>query len=169
MSDTSSIGSSAGPRELAEYVAGLPNLSGAEALIAETIADAAARPVFAAPASGDPFAGIQSAFAIALHMHQPLIPAGGSELRTAALISNLRYMSEHPEIGDNHNAAVFRWCYKRMGELIPRLIDEGAQPRMMLALSPRELVHTRRLGRWGCATPPPSGCSTVCSWTSTQR
>ena len=43
--------------------------------------------------------GIQSAFAIALHMHQPLIPAGGQELRTAALISNLRYMFEHPDIG----------------------------------------------------------------------
>jgi hypothetical protein len=67
VSDTSSIGSSGGPRELAEYVDGLPNLSGAEALIAETIADAAARAVFAAAASGDPFAGIQSAFAIAAH------------------------------------------------------------------------------------------------------
>jgi hypothetical protein len=37
--------------------------------------------------AGDPFAGIQSAFAIALHMHQPLIVAGGEQLRTAALIS----------------------------------------------------------------------------------
>ena len=146
MSETPSIGSSAGPRELAEYVDGLPNLSGHEALIAETIADAAARPVFAAPASGDPFAGIQSAFAIALHMHQPLIPAGGNELRTAALISNLRYMSEHPEIGDNHNAAMFRWCYKRMGELIPRLIDEGAQPRVMLEYSGTLLHGLREMG-----------------------
>ena len=76
--------------------------------------------------SADPFAGIQSAFAIALHMHQPLIPAGGGDLRTAALISNLRYMVEHPELGDNHNASVFRWCYTRMGEFIPQLIDEGA-------------------------------------------
>ena len=114
-----------GQHELAEYVDGLPNLSGEEALIAETIKRASARPVFAAPASADPFAGIQSAFAIALHMHQPLIPAGGNELRTAALISNLQYMTEHPEIGDNHNASVFRWCYKRMGELIPQLIERA--------------------------------------------
>jgi hypothetical protein len=127
--------SSSGPPRLAEYVDGLPNLSGDEALVADTIADAAARPVFAVPTSGDPFAGIQSAFAIALHMHQPLIPAGGGELRTAALISNLRYMTEHPDIGDNHNAAVFRWCYKRIGELIPQLIDEGAEPRVMLEYS----------------------------------
>ena len=119
MNDTTIVGSSVGQHELAEYVGGLPNLSGEEALIAETIADASARPVVTPPGSGDPFAGIQSAFAIALHMHQPLIPAGGNELRSAALISNLRYMSEHPEIGDNHNASVFRWCYKRIGELFP--------------------------------------------------
>ena len=101
--------SSVEPQRLAECVDGLPNLSGEEALIAETIADASARAVFAAPASGDPSAGIQSAFAIALHMHHPLIPAGGNALRAAALISNLRYMTEHPDIGDNHNASVFRW------------------------------------------------------------
>ena len=135
MSEPSNMQSSSGPPRLAEYVDGLPNLSGDEALVADTIADAAARPVFAVPTSGDPFAGIQSAFAIALHMHQPLIPAGGGELRTAALISNLRYMTEHPDIGDNHNAAVFRWCYKRIGELIPQLIDEGAEPRVMLEYS----------------------------------
>ena len=124
-----------GQQWLAESVDGLPNLSGEEGLIAATIADAATRHVYPMPESGDPFAAIQSAFAIALHMHQPLIPAGGGELRTAALISNLRYMAEHPDIGDNHNAPVFRWCYKRMGEFIPQLIDEGAGPRVMLEYS----------------------------------
>ena len=99
------------------------------------------------PESGDPFEGIQSAFAIALHMHQPLIPAGGDELRTARLISNLRYMGEHPDIGDNHNAPVFRWCYKRMGEFIPQLIDEGAQPRVMLEYSGHAAVRAARDGR----------------------
>ena len=87
--------SSVEPQRRAECVDGLPNLSGDEALIAETIADASARAVFAAPASGDPFARFQSAFAIALHMHHPLIPAGGNALRTAALISNLQYMTDH--------------------------------------------------------------------------
>ena len=105
----------ASQHEVAEFVDGLPNLSGEEELIAATIAGAATRRVYPMPESGDPFAGINSAFAVALHMHQPLIPAGGDDLRTAALISNLRYMAEHPDLGDNHNAPVFRWCYKRMG------------------------------------------------------
>ncbi len=142
----SNLQSSAGQPGLAEYADGLPNLSGDEALIAATIEDAAARPVFATPTSGDPFAGIQSAFAIALHMHQPLIPAGGDDLRTAALISNLQYMFEHPDIGDNHNAAVFRWCYKRMGEFIPQLIDAGAAPRVMLEYSGTLLYGLGKMG-----------------------
>ena len=140
MSETTS------PQGLAEYVNGLPNLSGEEGLIAATIADAAARRVYPMPNAEDPFAGIQSAFAIALHMHQPLIPAGGADVRTAALISNLRYMTEHPDIGDNHNAPVFRWCYRRMGEFIPQLIDQGAQPRVMLEYSGTLLYGLREMG-----------------------
>ena len=62
---------------------------------------------------------MRSGFAIALHMHQPLIPAGGPDLATAEIISNLKHMMDNPEIGDNHNAPVFHWCYKRMGEFIP--------------------------------------------------
>jgi len=142
----SNLQSSFNRHELTDYVDGLPNLSGEEVLIARTIADAAARPVYAIPDSGDPFAGIQSAFAIALHMHQPLIPAGGEDLRTAALISNLRYMAEHPDIGDGHNAPVFRWCYRRMGEFIPQLIDEGAEPRVMLEYSGTLLYGLREMG-----------------------
>ena len=125
---------------------GWPNLSGEEATIAATIADAGSRRLYPMPESGDPFEGIQSAFAIALHMHQPLIPAGGDELRTAKLISNLRYMGEHPDIGDNHNAPVFRWCYKRMGEFIPQLIAEGARPRAMLEYSGTLLYGLREMG-----------------------
>ncbi|MFM7576895.1 MAG: glycosyl hydrolase family 57, partial [Microcystaceae cyanobacterium] len=45
-------------------------------------------------------ADLQSGFANALHMHQPIIPAG----REGELISNLQYMYEHPGEGDNHNA-----------------------------------------------------------------
>jgi hypothetical protein len=131
--------------QLEEYVDGLPNLSGAETLIADTIADAGAHPT-SLPSGADPFAGIESAFAIALHMHQPLIPAGGDDLRTAALISNLRYMTEHPDLGDNHNAPVFRWCYRRMGEFIPQLVDEGAQPRVMLEYSGTLLHGLREMG-----------------------
>jgi hypothetical protein len=125
---------------------GLPSLSGGEAAVAQALGAAAGRPVFFEPGDGDPFAGVESAFAIALHMHQPLIPAGGEELRSAALISNLRYMEEHPDLEDNHNAPVFRWCYKRMGEFIPRLVDEGLAPRVMLEYSGTLLHGLRRMG-----------------------
>jgi hypothetical protein len=138
--------SSVEPQRLAECVDGLHNLSDEEALMAATIADASTRLVFAAPASGDPFAGIQSAFAIALHMHLPLIPAGGNALRTAALISNLRYMTDHADIGDDHNASVFRWCYKRIRGLIPQPIDQDAQPRVMLEYSGTLLQGLRQMG-----------------------
>ena len=55
-------------------------------------------------------------------------------------------MGEHPDIGDNHNAPVFRWCYKRMGEFIPQLVDEGAQPRVMLEYSGTLLYGLREMG-----------------------
>ena len=68
-------------------------------------------------------------------MHQPLIPAGGNDFAHGGIISNLKYMMDNPGIGDNHNASVFHWCYKRMGEFIPALVHEGKQPRMMLEYS----------------------------------
>jgi hypothetical protein len=54
-----------------------------------------------------------------------LIPAGGGDLATAAIISNLQYMMDNQGIGDNHNAPVFHWCYKRIGEFIPQLITRA--------------------------------------------
>ncbi|MEI6330299.1 MAG: glycosyl hydrolase family 57 [Pseudanabaena sp. ELA645] len=74
---------------------------------------------------------ITSAFACALHMHQPTIPAGAN----GALICNLQHMFEHQGEGDNHNASVFAWCYSRMGEFIPQLVAQGSQPRIMLDYS----------------------------------
>jgi hypothetical protein len=130
---------------LPEYVDGLPNLSGSETLIEHTMAAARDRPVFLED-SRIPFDRIRSACAIALHMHQPLIPAGGAELRTAALISNLQYMLEHPGSGDNHNAPVFRHCYSRMGEFIPALLAEGREPRVMLEYSGTLLHGLRTMG-----------------------
>src|SRR5262245_36977401 len=115
---------------LTEYVDGWPNLSGSEMLIEKAIHNRGAQ-VFL-PDSRIDFNGINSAFAIALHMHQPLIPAGGQQLTTAEMISNLKHMMDNPGIGDNHNASVFHWCYKRMGEFIPQLVEEGKQPRVML-------------------------------------
>ncbi|MCS6771781.1 MAG: glycosyl hydrolase family 57 [Kiritimatiellae bacterium] len=95
---------------------------------------------------GIDFSRIKSAAAIALHMHQPLIPAGGPDIRTAALISNLKYMMDNQHIGDNHNAPVFHWCYKRMGEFIPQLVHEGMQPRVMLEYSGCLLHGLLRMG-----------------------
>jgi Glycosyl hydrolase family 57 len=129
--------------ELAEYVDGLPNLCGSEQLVEAAVAASRGQPVVGGRSAVD-IAGIDSAFAVALHMHQPLIPASGPDLRTAAIISNLQWMLEHPGIGDNHNAPVFHRCYKRMGQLIPQLLTEGRQPRIMLEYSGPLLHGLRR-------------------------
>jgi len=78
---------------------------------------------------------VQAGFGLALHMHQPTIPAGGNDLQTAGLISNLQHMMDHPDVGDNHNAGVFLHCYFRMGEFIPDLVARGKNPRIMLDYS----------------------------------
>lgn len=111
----------------------LPNICGAEDVIGPVLTRHSHDPVFFA--GGESFAGVDSACAIALHMHQPLIPADGPELSTAALISNLEHMFNNPGVGDNHNAGAFRWCYRRMGDFIPQLFSEGASPRVMLEYS----------------------------------
>ena len=78
---------------LPEYVDGLPNLSGSEELVERAIAEAAGRHVFLDD-SRVPFDRIRSACAIALHMHQPFIPTGGDDLRTAGVIGNLQTMAQ---------------------------------------------------------------------------
>jgi hypothetical protein len=121
----------------------MPNISGSE----EVIRAVMRRPHEPQhPASGIDFGRILSGFACALHMHQPLIPAGGADLRTAPIISNLKHMMDHPGDGDNHNASVFHWCYKRMGEFIPTLVREGKQPRIMLEYSGTLLHGLRDMG-----------------------
>ena len=130
--------------ELPEYVDGLPNICGWEALIEENARAALAAPYLSE--SRIDFGRARSAVAIALHMHQPLIPAGGPDLATAAIIGNLQYMMEHQGIGDNHNAPMFLWCYKRMGEFIPQLVHEGKEPRVMLEYSGTLLHGLRQMG-----------------------
>ena len=132
-------------KDLPEYIDGLPNISGAEKLCAEAIRANQGRPIYL-PESGIDCGRVRSACAIALHMHQPLIPAGGSALHTAEIISNLQYMMDNQQIGDNHNAPVFLWCYKRMGEFIPQLMNEGKQPRVMLEYSGTLLHGLRKMG-----------------------
>ena len=86
---------------------------------------------------------LRSAFACALHMHQPTVPAGPD----GQLISHLQYMFDHSNEGDNHNAAAFAHCYRRMADLIPELIAEGCQPRIMLDYSGNLLWGLAQMGR----------------------
>jgi hypothetical protein len=116
----------------ANDVGELPEICGSE----DQVAQAMARPgPFFGGESDIPFSRIQSGFAITLHMHQPLIPAGGSELHAARVISNLEHMLASGGDGDRYNAGVFLQCYKRMGEIIPELVEAGARPRVMLDYS----------------------------------
>ena len=128
---------------LAGYVDGLPGLCGQEPLISEAIAAGRQRPVF--PGGAD-IERAASTFAVALHMHQPLIPADGDDLRSAGIISNLAWMMAHPGIGDSHDAPVFVRCYKRMGEFISQLLGEDRQPRVMLDYSGTLLHGMRQMG-----------------------
>ncbi len=131
--------------ELPEYVDSLPNLSGSEPELEAALRSGRGQPVFQRESQMD-FGRIKSGFAIALHMHQPLIPAGGGDLATAGIISNLKYMMDNQGVGDNHNAPVFHQCYKRMGDFIPQLLDEGKQPRVMLEYSGTLLHGLRQMG-----------------------
>ena len=128
---------------LAEYIGELPNICGEESLIEHALTGRG--PLFLEESKID-FSAIQAASTIALHMQQPLIPAEGEPLTEAALISNLQYMMEHPGEGDNHNAGVFHQCYKRMGDIIPQLVDQGLQPRVMLDYSGCLLHGLRKMG-----------------------
>ncbi len=127
-----------------DRVNGVPNISGHE----EEVAGATAHDgVVFRDASPIDFGAIRSAFAIALHQHQPLIPAGGDDLATAGVISNLQHMMEHPDVGDNHNAAVFAWCYERIGDFVPELVHQGHHPRVMLDYSGTLLHGLADMGR----------------------
>lgn len=128
--------------DMQEYIDGLPNICGSEALIDEHLHAVSGAAQYL-PESRIDFGRLKCTATVALHMHQPLIPAGGPDITTAAIIGNLQYMMEHQSIGDNHNAPAFLWCYKRMGELIPQLVHEGKEPRIMLEYS-GTLLHGLR-------------------------
>ena len=134
--------------DLPETIDGLPNICGAEDRIASAMDRGRGRTLFKDAGRID-FGGIKAAFASALHQHQPLIPAGGPELQTAAIIGNLQHMMENQHIGDNHNAPVFLWCYKRMGEFVPQLVAQGKNPRIMLEYSGTLFHGLRQMGADG--------------------
>ena len=118
----------------------LPPIAGREAEILALVQQH--QPVFLPPTTHD-LTQIRSGFACALHMHQPTIPAGAN----GELISHLQYMLEHPGEGDNHNAEPFAQCYRRLAALMPQLISEGSNPRIMLDYSGNLLWGFEQMGR----------------------
>ncbi|QPN66227.1 glycosyl hydrolase family 57 [Synechococcus sp. CBW1006] len=118
----------------------LPPIAGSEAEILALVQDSG--PV-ALPHTNLHLEQIRSGFACALHMHQPTIPAGAH----GELISHLQYMLEHPGEGDNHNAEPFAQCYRRLADIIPQLIQEGCNPRIMLDYSGNLLWGVEQMGR----------------------
>ncbi len=118
----------------------LPSICGNEEEIQQTVQQNA--PVFLNN-SNLRLEEITAAFACALHMHQPTIPAGAD----GTLICNLQHMFEHQGEGDNHNASVFAWCYSRMGDFIPQLVAQGCNPRIMLDYSGNLLWGLQQMQR----------------------
>jgi hypothetical protein len=128
--------------ELAEYVDNLPNLSGSD----DKLTQAMGKGKVFLPQSRINWDNVKSAYAVALHMHQPIIPNPDQPLNEAEEISYLKYMMDHPDIGDNHNAPVFRDCYKRMGDFIASLVNQGKEPRIMLDYSGTLLHGMLKMG-----------------------
>lgn len=129
-----------------EYIDLLPNICGREDEIAEAIRLARSTQALERKSSTIDFAKLRAAFAIQLHMHQPLIPASSSDLANSPIIGHLQHMYENQGSGDNHNASVFRWCYKRVGEFLPALLQEGKEPRCMLEYSGNLFHGLRTMG-----------------------
>lgn len=126
-----------------EIVDGLPDFSGSEKQVEEATGGAAA--VFL---DRTPFRleQLQSAFALALHMHQPLILQDG-DLHSAPFVGNLQYMMERQHVHGMHDAPVFAWCYSRTADFIRELVDAGRAPRIMLDYSGELLYALRQMGR----------------------
>jgi len=126
-----------------EIVEGIPNISGWDEEIEAAVLGRGPAAFDRLPLSPD---HIQAAFAVGLHMHQPII-VEGHDLRTAPLIGNLQYMMENQHIHGCHDAPVFAMCYGRMADFIRDLVQAGRQPRVMLDYSGCLLFGLRQMGR----------------------
>jgi hypothetical protein len=126
-----------------EIIDGLPNFCGEEAKVEEVTRGR--QPVFLHETNLR-LDRIQATFAVALHMHQPLIPFGG-DLRTTELVSNLDAMRRGGKDEDVYNANIFADCYGRLGDIIPDLVHQGKSPRVMLDYSGQLLYGLRKMGR----------------------
>jgi hypothetical protein len=121
----------------------LPVICGSETDIAKLLPDQESRYT---PISKIAYNSVQACFGVALHMHQPTILDATEDLHTAGLISNLQYMLEHQQIGDNHNAPVFLQCYSRISDMIRDLAAQGHHPRIMLDYSGNLLWGLQQMG-----------------------
>ena len=126
-----------------EVIDGLPNISGWEDEVHRVTS--LQKPIYAGrtPLRLD---RMQSAFGLALHMHQPLMIQDG-DLGTAPLIGNLQYMMERQHVHDMHDAPVFAQCYSRIADFIREHVDGGRHPRVMLDYSGELLWGLRQMGR----------------------
>jgi hypothetical protein len=124
-----------------EWIDGMPPLAGWEEAIAQ--ATRSFSTVYLQHTNLQ-LSDVSAGFAISLHMHQPSIPAG----HDGQLISNLQYMFDHPYEGDNHNAGPFAYCYCRMGDFIPELVEQGCNPRVMLDYSGTLLWGFQQMQRY---------------------
>jgi hypothetical protein len=129
------------PPPIPEYIHYLPNISGWEKESTEAIDHR--EPIFL-PTTNIALEQVTAAFAIALHLHQPLIPAGAN----GELISYLQYLLEHPCEDNRHHAEAFILGCRRMAEMIPDLVAKGYNPRIMLDYSGTLLWGLRQMG-WG--------------------
>ena len=134
------VSTPSGLPNLSELVEGLPNISGWAVQVRSV---AQRRGSAFLPNTNIRLEKITAAFAVGLHMHQPTIPAGPH----GELIGHLQYMFEHPHEPDNHNAGPFANCYARMSEIIPELVAQGCNPRVMLDYSGNLLWGLRQMGR----------------------
>ena len=130
--------------QLPEIVNGLPNICGADKQVEEVTNR---RPPVFCNETNLRIDKLQAVCSIALHMQQPLIPAGGNDIRHADMISNLDFMMRNPGSGDNHNATVFAECYARIGDIVPELVSQGKNPRVMLDYSGELFYGLRKMGR----------------------
>jgi hypothetical protein len=129
---------------LPEIVDGLPNFCGAEDQVAEVMRRRT--PIYLNETNLR-LPTLQACFAVALHMHQPLIPTDGANLATSRTISNLETMARSGRGEDEYNANIYGDCYGRLGSIVPDLVNEGKNPRVMLDYSGELLYGLRLMGR----------------------
>ena len=131
------------PEPILEIIDGLPNISGWEAQLDATTSHHGPAFLEQTPFRLD---RLQSAFGVALHMHQPLVFDDG-DLQHARMVGNLQYMVERQHVHGNHDAPVFAWCYTRIADFVRELANAGRCARVMLDYSGELLYGLHQMQR----------------------